>query len=208
MNAAVNVTTEFASYGWLAAQETVQRQTGRHATPRPSEPTQVQCADGRYLNSGVPPRSGREFQSLLEWVQQLGLADDFPLTALLEMGTEYEFLSLATIAEDPLAGEVFQAGRDAMAFIAANVSAHEAFVGFQQRGIAAGVVWSPDEVMSDPHFVERGFPTEVYHDEIGRTVLYPGAPIRFTASPMSIRNTAPRLGQHTDEVKAELRSDG
>ncbi len=60
--------------------------------------------------------------------------------------------------------------------------------------------------MSDPHFVERGFPVEVHHDEIGRSVLYPGAPIRFTASPMAIRNPAPRLGQHTDEVKAELAS--
>jgi crotonobetainyl-CoA:carnitine CoA-transferase CaiB-like acyl-CoA transferase len=204
MVAAVNVTTEFGSYGWLAAQETVQRQTGRHATPRPSEPTQVRCADGRYLNTGVPPRSGREFRALLDWLGELGLAEDFPLTALVELGVDYDSLSLTMIAEDPLAGEIFQAGREAMAFIAANVSAHDAFLGFQQRGIPAGVIWSPDEVMSDPHFVERGFPTEVYHDEIGRSVLYPGAAIRFTASPMTIRNPAPRLGQHTEEVKAEL----
>lgn len=204
MVAAANVTTEFASYGWLAAQETVQRQTGRHATPKPSEPTQVRCADGRYLNTGVPPRSGKEFKALLDWLVDLGLADDFPLTALLEMGVDYDVITLAMIAEDPLAGEVFGAGRDAMAFIAANVSAHEAFVGFQQRGIAAGVVWSPDEAMADPHFVERGFPVEVHHDEIGRSVLYPGAPIRFTASPMRPPVAAPRLGQHTHEVAAEL----
>jgi crotonobetainyl-CoA:carnitine CoA-transferase CaiB-like acyl-CoA transferase len=204
MVAASNVTTEFASYGWLAAQETVQRQTGRHATPRPSEPTQVRCGDGRYLNTGVPPRTGQEFQALLDWMVDLGLAEEFELTALLEMGTEYDAISMAMIAEDPLAGEVFGAGRDAMAFIAANVSAHDAFLGFQQRGIAAGVIWSPDEVMSDPHFVERGFPVEVHHDEIGRSVLYPGAPIRFTGSPMTAPAAAPRLGQHTEELQAEL----
>jgi crotonobetainyl-CoA:carnitine CoA-transferase CaiB-like acyl-CoA transferase len=44
----------------------------------------------------------------------------------------------------------------------------------------------------------------VYHEEIGRSVLYPGAPIRFTASPMRILNPAPRLGQHTDAIRAEL----
>ena len=203
MHAAANVTTEFASYSWLAAQQTVQRQTGRHATAKPSEPTQVRCADGRYLNTGVPPRTGPEFSALLQWVQELGLADDFALTAILELGLDYELITLAMILEDPLAAGGFQAGREAMAFIAANVSAHEAFVGFQQRGIAAGVVWSPDEVMTDPHFVERGFPTKVYHEEIDRTVLYPGAPIRFTVSPMSIR-PAPHLGQHTAELEAEL----
>jgi crotonobetainyl-CoA:carnitine CoA-transferase CaiB-like acyl-CoA transferase len=206
MNAAVNVTTEFASYGWLAAQQTVQRQTGRHATPSPTEPTQVLCADGRYLNTGVPPRRGREFEALLGWVTELGLADEFPLTPLLEMGVDYDVITLTMMQEDPLAGEVFQAGREAMAFIAANTSAHEAFVGFQQRGIAAGVVWSPDEVMTDPHFVERGFPTQVDHDGLDHPVTYPGPPIRFTASPMAIRSPAPALGAHTDEVRAALGS--
>ena len=206
MNAAVNVTTEFASYGWLAAQQTVQRQTGRHATPSPSEPTQVLCADGRYLNTGVPPRQGREFEALLAWVRELGLDEEFAMTPLLEMGTDYDVITLTMMQEDPLAGEIFQAGREAMAFIAANTTAHEAFVGFQKRGIAAGVVWSPDETMTDPHFVERGFPTEVYHDEIDRTVLYPGAPIRFTGSPMGIRSPAPKLGADTAAVRDALSS--
>jgi crotonobetainyl-CoA:carnitine CoA-transferase CaiB-like acyl-CoA transferase len=204
MHAAANVTTEFASYGWLVAQQTVQRQTGRHATATPTEESQVLCADGRYLTTGVPPRSAAEFEALLGWIRDLGL--EFPLLSLLELGLGYEQLTLAMLLEDPLAGEIFQAGREAMAFIASKLSAHDAFVGFQQRGIAAGVVWSPDEMMQDPHFVERGFPTEVEHEEIGGPVMYPGPPIRFTASPMAIRHPAPRLGEHTDEVVEELRA--
>ncbi len=206
MIAAANVTTEFASYGWLAARQTVQRQTGRHATPSPTESTQVRCADGRYLNTGVPPRKPGEFAGLSAWLQELGLTDEFPMSALLDMGAEYQHLTMTMIAEDPLAGEVFQAGREAMAFIASKIPAHEAFVGFQTRGIAAGVVWSPDEVMSDPHFVERGFRTEVYQPQLDRSVIYPGPAIRFTVSPMGVRGPAPALGQHTDEVKGELDS--
>lgn len=204
MVAAANVTTEFASYTWMTAQETVQRQTGRHASPRQTESTQALCADGRYLNTGVPPRTPREFQALADWLQELELADEYPLFSLLAIGSDYEKLSLEMIQDDPMVGEVFQAGREAMHFIASKLPAHDAFVGFQTRGLAAGVVWSPDEVMSDPHFVERGFSSEVYHPRIGKTVLYPGPPIRFTASPMTIQGPAPELGEHTSEIQGQI----
>lgn len=204
MVAAANVTTEFASYSWLAARETVQRQTGRHASARPTESTQVRCADGRYLNTGVPPRTPKEFAALAAWMTELGLDDEFPLFSLLAMGSEYQKLTLQMIQEDPLAGEVFGAGREAMAFIASKLSAHDAFIGFQQRGIASGVVWSPDETLADPHFVERGFPVEVEQPQLGRSVTYPGAPIRFTASPMGIQGPAPALGEHTEAVRREI----
>ncbi len=204
MVAAANVTTEFASYSWLASRATVQRQTGRHAGPRITEPTQVRCADGRYLNTGVPPRTPAEFAALHGWLHELGLADQFDGTPLLELGDRWDKITLEMILEDDLAGEVFGAGRAAMFFIAERLPAHDAFVGFQQRGIACGVVWSPDEMLGDPHLEERGFPTEVYQPQLERTVTYPGPPIRFTASPMGIRAPAPALGEHTDEVRAEL----
>ncbi|MCP3856540.1 MAG: carnitine dehydratase [Actinomycetia bacterium] len=204
MNAAANVTTEFASYSWLAGQATVQRQTGRHATPTPTEWTQVQCADGRWLNTGVPPRTGPEFAALRDWIVELDLVEDFPLFSLLELSDQYELLTLQLIEEDPLAGELFGAGREALHLIASRVSAHEAFLGFQDRGIAVGVVWSPDEVMSDPHFVARDFPTEVEYGQIGRSALHAGAPIRFTESPMGISSRAPMLDEHGDEIRTEM----
>jgi len=37
-------------------------------------------------------------------------------------------------------------------------------------------------------------------------VLYPGAPIRFTGSPMRAPVAAPRLGEHTDQIRDELAS--
>jgi benzylsuccinate CoA-transferase BbsE subunit len=108
------------------------------------------------------------------------------------------------ILEDPLVAEVFGAGREAIELIASRLPAYETFIGLQDRGLAAGIIYSPEEMMSDPHFVARGFPTEVHQDEIGRSVLHPGAPIRFTATPMGIRGPAPALGAHTEEVLAEL----
>jgi crotonobetainyl-CoA:carnitine CoA-transferase CaiB-like acyl-CoA transferase len=91
-----------------------------------------------------------------------------------------------------------------MAFIAAHVDACACFDGFQQRGIVCGIVNTAEEVISDPHFVARGFPVSVDHDDLGRTVTYPGAPIRFSRSPWCIRIRAPHVGEHQGEVFGPL----
>ena len=54
INASINVTTEAGSYVWLVGHDTVQRQTGRHAGVQPSMPSQLKCADGRYVNAAQP----------------------------------------------------------------------------------------------------------------------------------------------------------
>ena len=204
LHAAANVTTEMASYGWLAARREVHRQTGRHAAFRETNETQVQCADGRYLNTGVPPRNPVEFKVLHEWLVELDLVDELPLAALLEMGGAYEHIGMAEIEENPMIGEVFSAGRDAVALIATRLPAIEAFEGFQSRGIAVGAVLAPEDVIRDPHLRARGFPVEVTHEDLGRTFTYPGAALRMNGSPMTIRSRAPHVGEHTDEVLAAL----
>lgn len=200
MHAASNVTTELASYGWLVARREVQRQTGRHASPRPTDATQVLCADGRYLNTGVPPRKPSEFKVLHEWLVELDLTDEFPLAVLLEMGGQYEHIGMAEIEEDPMIGEVFGAGRDAVALIASRLPAHDAFVGFQQRGLPVGAVFAPEDIVHDPHFMARGFPVEVDHEDLGRSFTYAGASVRLNGSPAVPPRRAPHVGEHDAEV--------
>lgn len=190
--AAANVTTEFASYTWLVAGETVQRQTGRHAAPRPTLPTQVEAADGRWVNTG-PPRRGADFVALAEWLGQLGVADEFDEFVLLQMGAELEHIGMDQMEADDLVGEIFAAGRAAMFFLAGKLSAYDLFVGLQERGMPAGIIYSPDEVAADPHFVARGWVRPVEHPELGRPVGYAGAPITFPATPARPLRPAPRL---------------
>lgn len=196
MHAAANVTTEVATYGYLAAGVEVQRQTGRHAWWSPTERTQLRCADGRYLNSGTLPRTPQEFQRMLAWVDELGLRDEFPLTPLLEMGAGLEIIDLAQLETDPLLAEILGSARELVNFLAERLDAYDLFLGWQQQGLAAGIIYSPDEAMADPHVVARGFPTEVAHPELGRSFTYPGAPYRFTGTPWAIRSRAPLLGEH------------
>jgi crotonobetainyl-CoA:carnitine CoA-transferase CaiB-like acyl-CoA transferase len=195
MHAAANVTTEMSSYAYLGTGAEVQRQTGRHAWWAPSVATQVECADGRYLNSGTLPRTPGEFARMLDWLGELGLRDEFPLTALLEMGAERESLDMAQIENDPLLAEILGSARELVAFLCERLDAYDVFRGWQDRGLAAGIIYSPDEALADPHVIARGFPTEVEHPELGRSFTYPGAPYRFTATPWEIRRRAPLLGE-------------
>jgi crotonobetainyl-CoA:carnitine CoA-transferase CaiB-like acyl-CoA transferase len=204
LHAAANVTTESGSYSWLVAGQTVQRQTGRHANPTPTSPTQVLCADGRYVNTGVPPRKPEEFGRLLQWLRDLGLEDELPEAVFLQMGAERTSIDLGLIGADDEITAIFGAGREAMAFIASRLTAMEFFAGAQGAGLAAGAVLSPDEAYEDPHLRARGFQVEVEHPELGRTVRYPGAPWAFQRGGWRISRRAPRLGEHTDEVLQAL----
>ncbi|MEC9240292.1 MAG: CoA transferase, partial [Pseudomonadota bacterium] len=186
-------------------QKTVQRQTGRHASVSPSGETQQLCADGRYANTGVPPRFPHEFKALYDWLKSLGLEQQLPEAVFLEMGAEWQGpFDLSLIGQDDAITAIFGAGRTALQLIASSVSAQDFFLGCQQAGLAAGAVNSPEEAFEDEHFKARGFHTHVHHEDIDRTITYPGAPYRFEKTPWSIRRPAPKLGEHTAEVLAEL----
>ena len=207
MHAAANVTTEMATYNWLIAKGTVRRQTGRHATEFQTMPSQQVCADGRYVNTGVPPRTPKEYGNLLRWLQELGLESELPEAVFLEMGAQKDEIDLSKIGSDDETTAIFGAGRAALTLIASRVGATEFFLGAQRAGLPVGVIYSPEEAFEDEHFKARGFQVEVEQPQLGRRVRYPGAPYVFEKSPWSISRPAPRLGEHTDEVLAEVGID-
>ena len=195
-HAASNVTTEVSTYGYLATGYEVVRQTGRHAGHTLSLPTQFPCADGRYVNAGLVPRKGSDFAAMLSWLDDLGLRAEFPLSGLLEIGTAWGIVPVSDMLNDPLTQEVYAASREAQQFVAQRIGAHDYFTSSQRHGLTAGIVYAPEELLDDPHFVARGWPTAVEHDDIGRTVVYAGQPYRFTATPWAISRRAPHVGEH------------
>ena len=207
INAAVNVTTEAGSYSWLVAHQTVQRQTGRHAGVSPSMPSQIRCKDGRYVNTGIPPRRPAEFGLAHDWLEEEGLVEQLPEAPLLLAGREMASFSLADIMNNEEAQAVFGAGRAAFDLLASNLTAYEFFTKAQGYGFQVGIIHSPEEALEDPHFVARGMQVEVEHPELGRTVTYPGAPYQLKGSPWRISRRPPLLGEHTEEVLAELASE-
>ncbi len=201
ITAALNVTTEAGSYNWLVNQSTVQRQTGRHAAVNPTAETQIRCADGRYVNTGVLLRQPEQYRNLYSWIESLGLLNELPESVFIEMGANWEGpFDLAQIGTNDTLTAIVQAGRDALRLIASRVSAYDFFIRVQNIGLAAGIIYSPEEVFEDKHFKARGFQVPIHHDDIDRTVTYPGAPYKLPASPWRISRRAPHLGEHNNEL--------
>ena len=199
-HAASNVTTESSSYEYLVAGRAVQRQTGRHAASTPTMDTQVLAADGKWVTTGFPPRQVSELKALVQWLTELGLNDDFDEFFFLEMGIERGGITISEIGENAEATAVFGASRAAMAMIASKLPAYDFFVGAQSRAIPVGIINSIEEILGDPHIIERGFPVPVHHEDLGRDVIYAGAPFKMSRTPWRITRRAPKLGEHQSEV--------
>jgi crotonobetainyl-CoA:carnitine CoA-transferase CaiB-like acyl-CoA transferase len=74
---------------------------------------------------------------------------------------------------------------------------------FEKAGIPAGPVLTHDEVFSDPQILAREMVVEVDHPKAGRGKTL-GVTIKLSDTPGSIRRPAPLLGEHSEEILAEL----
>jgi formyl-CoA transferase len=73
----------------------------------------------------------------------------------------------------------------------------------REANVPVGPINSLDEVFADPVIRHLGLIAEVDHPTAGR-VRAPGIPVRLSGTPPSVRRHPPLLGEHTDEVLAEL----
>jgi len=167
-------------------------------------PVQMECADGRYVCGGVPPRTPQGFGQLLGWLREVGLESELPEAIFLERATQRESIDFFEIGVDDEVTAIFSAAREALMLLASRLDAQSFFQGAQKAGVTAGVIYAPEEAYEDPHFVARGFQVEVEHPELGRSFRYPGAPYILPASPWEIHRRAPRLNEHAEEIWREV----
>ncbi len=80
----------------------------------------------------------------------------------------------------------------------------EVLSAMEEVRLPAGPILSPQEVLEDPHIAAK---------ELFRATSYPGldiaaplmkTPVELSATPGEIRERPPVLGEHTDEIMAEL----
>ena len=70
-------------------------------------------------------------------------------------------------------------------------------------GVPCGRINTVAEALTDPHILERGFIVELEHPALG-IVKSLATPVHLSDTPLSYRRHPPRLGEHSDEVAAEL----
>ena len=73
----------------------------------------------------------------------------------------------------------------------------------QSRGIAAGAVFTNQDVAEDPHLKDRGYIWDVPHPRAG-TRQFLGAPFQMSRTPVVLHRAAPMLGEHNEYVVRDL----
>jgi crotonobetainyl-CoA:carnitine CoA-transferase CaiB-like acyl-CoA transferase len=86
---------------------------------------------------------------------------------------------------------------------AANLTMAEATSRFGEQRIPFAMILSPDELTRDAHAVAVGLFEEYDHPVVG-PIRFPRHPARFLSTPAQSPGSSPALGEHTDEVLAEL----
>jgi len=79
----------------------------------------------------------------------------------------------------------------------------EVCAALRQNGVPHSIIFSPVEIMKDPHFAARGSIATLEHPRLGPLKM-PAAVPRMSATPAPALRPAPLLGENTDEVLREL----
>ena len=75
------------------------------------------------------------------------------------------------------------------------------YAAHKQRFTSGGVL-SPEEVLANDQYRERGYWVDMDHPKMG-SLKFPGAPFLMSDSPWQLRRPAPSLGQHNRELFGE-----
>jgi crotonobetainyl-CoA:carnitine CoA-transferase CaiB-like acyl-CoA transferase len=190
---AVGATTEGSFPNWEFLGQLVQRQTGRHAATVRSGDWQHRGTDGDYvlLMGGGVPRSKDIWDNLLEWM------DEHEASHELRSNPEYEDV----LFRDPrMAPEVRRRVVEEIGRFVRMMPVEETYRRGQSLHLPWGKVRRPEQNLDDPHWADREFYWEGDVPGHPEPVKYPGAPYRFTKSPVRMRRRPPLLAEHNHEV--------
>jgi len=146
---------------------------------KPIQPVEsMQCKDGWIFLCCIEEHQWRAFVEVMgnpEWAAEEIFADR------VKRGENWEALKI---------------------FLEEYVSQHtvlELYKMAQAKRVPFAPVSTMGDLLDSEHLKARGFFVEIAHPVAG-TYKYPGAPLKYHATPWEIRMPAPVLGQHNDEI--------
>jgi len=157
------------------------------------------CKDGYVLFTAFSAPITVRTRAMVEWMEEEGMAND--LLSGFDWGSHEQNTTLSE-EEWQLMLEIFHSFEP---FILTKTK-KELFEQAISRGFLLAPINSVQDVFQDAHFQARRFWQTVEHPELEDKIIYPGAPYISVDSPYRIRNRAPLIGEHNEEVlRSELR---
>lgn len=152
------------------------------------------CKDG-YMACWSP----NDLKILAQWVEDAGFSDEArELALLIDVWEQVEGgkLSLSqALTQEEL--NRFQELR--MPFLKAHTKAQ-----LYQKAVDNHFGWVPVQTPKDlveySQLKARNYFVGVSHPELGDTITYPGAPYKLSQTPWRIKNRAPLIGEHNQEI--------
>jgi crotonobetainyl-CoA:carnitine CoA-transferase CaiB-like acyl-CoA transferase len=165
-----------------------------------------------YLTSGqVPPRQGNAHLQIVPY-QLFATSDSWLVLAVGNDGQWQRFCHAASRA-DLAADERFTTNpsrvhhRDVLVPLVDQLMRTQSTLEWQERLRNANVphapVWNYQDLFAQPQALARGYRVTV-RDPAGRPIDLVGTPFHIAGSTLAAPGMPPTLGQHTDEVLAEL----
>ncbi len=165
-----------------------------------------------FLNTGRDPaRHGNAHATIVPY--QLFESSDRPFVLAVGNDAQWrrccEAIDRPELADDPRFATNPQrvANREALiALLQAHFRSRPAadwLERLQAAGVPAGPVNTVREVFADAQVIHEGLRVEVAHPTAGTAALI-GPPFVFSAAPVEVRLPPPLLGQHTDDILADL----
>lgn len=115
-----------------------------------------------------------------------------------------DWLDDARFVDDESRGRHGEEVSARMATWCATRTTEEALAQLEAARVPAGPVYSPQQVLDDPHVQAMGFLERVSYPGLPRPAPLAATPVRLSVTPGTIRCRAPMLGEHTEEILTEL----
>ncbi|MFC1970568.1 CaiB/BaiF CoA transferase family protein [Chloroflexota bacterium] len=152
------------------------------------------CQDGSIHFTLMGWKAGQKTNTaLVEWMDSEGMADEF-----------LKSIDWSTFDMVHATKEWLQEVEDRFGKFFISHTKAGLFDEAINRRVMLYPVYSPEEVTEEVHLKSRDFWNEVEHPELGTTITYPGAFAKCSEYPIHIRQRAPLIGEHNEEVYEEL----
>ena len=157
-----------------------------------------EAADGHVAALSYGGLFGLTARQTIDWLDYHGMAED------LTSDEWAEKLDATQGVLIPPAGEDADYLNDVLVRFCKRFTRAQLVSEAQQIRNGWGIVHTPSDLLENEHLADRGYWTQLEHEEIGQQVTYPGPWAKLSATPLAVRRRAPHLGEHNQEVYGDL----